>query len=199
MKNFNELWKFISDRSNRDVKPIVLVQDKTELEHIFNLMRNCECKSYLEVGTAEGNSLYVLAQSMKSHSDIAIIDLGEPHTTKPREDVLNILKDECLYVKDKIYGDSTLPSTIGRLCLGKPERKFDCILIDGGHDFSTVLSDAIFYAPLATKYIFFHDIQLPEVRRAVSWWHSRWQLGKYSEFINSDNFGYAIIEVGKYE
>lgn len=189
MKNFNDLWQFIIDRSNRDVKPVVRVQDKTELEHIFNLMRDCECKSYLEIGTAEGNSLYVLSEACSGK--ISYIDLGEPHTTLPRNESIEQISNPDRVVH--YIGDSTTSQMVGLLT----NQHHECVLIDGGHDFSTVLSDAINYGPLATKYIFFHDIQLPEVRRAVSWWHSRWQLGKYSEFINSDSFGYAIIEVGK--
>lgn len=195
MKSFDELWQFIVDRSNLDIKPVVVVQDKIELEYIFNLMRDCDCKSYLEIGTAEGNSLYVLSQAMKRHPALAFVDLGEHHTESPRDEVLKILESECFYVKDRIHGDSTYPDTLLRLTVGKPNKKFDCVLIDGGHDYTTVLSDAIFYAPMATKYIFFHDIQLPEVKAAVEWFVKRWDLGEYSTFINSDTFGYGIIKV----
>lgn len=181
MKTFDELWQYITKQ-----RPgVITVQERSELEHVFNLMRDCDCSKYLEIGTAEGNSLYVLSHATKiAH----YIDLGEPHTKKPRDEIISKMP----LVPNGIFSDSTSPKVRGHLW-----NNYDCILIDGGHDFATVLSDAILYAPLATKYIFFHDIQLPDVRAAVEWWHKRWQLGKYTEFINSPNFGYAIIEVKK--
>lgn len=179
-KTFEELWHFIIDRSARG---IMTVQDRSELEHVYNLMKGCDCQSYLEVGTAEGNSLYVLGHATKM---AACIDLGEPHTLEPRTEVLMKLGVSI----QQFLGDSTTPEISRQIT-----SKHDCILIDGGHDFATVLSDSILYAPLATKYIFWHDIQLPEVKLAVEWFMKRWKLGKYSTFINSDSFGYGICEV----
>lgn len=183
MKTFNELWRFITQQ-----RPgVITVQERSELEHVFNLMQGCQ--SYLEVGTAEGNSLYVLSHALREDAAIEYIDLGELHTFAAREEMIAKIKQ----VTHAVLGDSTHKDTYD--CL--ENKQFDCVLIDGGHDYTTVLSDAMLYAPLATKYIFFHDIQLPEVRAAVEWWHKRWQLGKYTEFINSNSFGYAVIEVQK--
>lgn len=186
---FNELWQFIADRSNLDIKPIVLVQDKIELEYVFNLMKDCE--SYLEVGAAEGNSLYVLGHALKPSSRICVIDYGEQHTKKPREEVVKELGKSHRVVLE-FHGDSTDPKTFPNWAR---QNKYDCVLIDGGHDFATVMSDAIMYAPMARKYVFFHDVQLPEVRMAVEWFIKRWDLGEYSTFINSQDFGYGIIKV----
>ena len=188
MRTFDELWRYIT----KERPGVITVQERSELEHVFNLMRDCDCSSYLEIGTAEGNSLYVLAQAMVQNASVTYIDLWENHTADPRGKVENIL-DDLNYFLNPIPGDSTEKGTYQRVM----DQTYDCVLIDGGHDYTTVLSDAILYAPLATKYIFFHDIQLPEVREAVEWWHKRWQLGKYSEFINSDTFGFGIVEIRK--
>lgn len=182
MPDFNELWQFVVDRSQRGV---MTVQEKSELEHVYNLMKGCDCQSYLEVGTAEGNSLYVLGSIPKY---IGFIDLYEDHTLDSRNEVIGKFDGRRIL---GYPGDSTNPNTHPR------DRKYDCVLIDGGHDFATVLSDSILYAPLATKYIFWHDIQLPEVKAAVEWFVKRWKLGKYSTFINSTEFGFGICEVGK--
>lgn len=182
IKNFDTLWRWISARGS-----VITVQECSELEHVFNLMRECDCQSYLEVGTAEGNSLYVLGHAVRGN--IYYIDLGEKHTETPRIEVCKILNSE----RNRTVGffiDSTHPDILIR------DQKYDCILIDGGHDFATVLSDSILYAPLATKYVFWHDIQLPEVRKAVEWFEKRYShLGEFSSFINSDNFGYRILKV----
>lgn len=179
-KSFQELWKFINARGS-----VITVQEEHELHHVFDLMRGCDCQSYLEVGAAEGNSLYVLGHASKLAS---FIDFGEVHTEQPRSQVIDELVNigRC---PQGYLGDSTKPNAITR-----GNYKFDCILIDGGHDFATVLSDSILYAPLANKYVFWHDIQLPEVRRAYEWFKARWNLGEYSEFIHSDTFGYGICK-----
>lgn len=187
MKTFDELWEFISKRPD-----VIIVQDKIELNYVYDLMKGCDCKSYLEVGTAEGNSLYVLGHAIKDDGFISYIDLGENHTKSHRQESLGALADSGVMLNLSEYlGDSTDLETYKKI-LGNT---YDCVLIDGGHDFATVLSDAILYAPLATKYVFFHDIQLPEVKAAVDWFVKRWDLGEYSEVINSDTFGYGIIKV----
>lgn len=179
-KPFDELWRWINARGS-----VVTVQERHELEHVYNLMKECGCESYLEVGAAEGNSLYVLGHTAKQSS---FIDFGEPHTFEARKMVTNYLMEKGK-TPIQYIGDSTEPYTMPR------DQKFDCILIDGGHDFATVLSDSILYAPLATKYVFWHDIQLPEVKAAVEWFMKRWKLGEYSTFINSDSFGYRICKI----
>lgn len=186
-KTFQELWKFINARGS-----VITVQERNELEHVFNLMSDGECYSYLEVGSAEGNSLYVLGHALKNNNphmnvDINYIDIGEEHTKVAREEVISHVGKE--NITNEFIGDSTCSLT------HDVKRKYDCILIDGGHDFATVLSDSILYAPLATKYVFWHDIQLPEVRRAYEWFKTRWKIGEYSEFIHSDSFGYGILKV----
>lgn len=175
---FKQHWDWAASRGT-------FQQEYTELEHIYNLMKGCDCQSYLEVGSAEGNSLYILGQTSKM---VAYIDIGEKHTDDLRNRAIEALKKPV----QQFIGDSTTPEISRQIT-----SKHDCILIDGGHDFATVLSDSIMYAPLATKYIFWHDIQLPQVKMAVDWFVSRWKLGKYSTFINSPTFGFGIMEVDK--
>lgn len=177
MSEFDKLWKWARSRG-------MFQQEYMELKHIYDLMKNCDCQSYLEVGSAEGSSLYILGNTSK---EIAYIDIDEDHTREARKDAIKHLeKDVKAY-----HGDSRSSST------HPISRKYDCVLIDGGHDYDTVYSDCMMYAPLATKYIFWHDIQLPEVRRAIDVFMARNKLGKYSTFINSGSYGYGIIEVGK--
>lgn len=177
MSEFNERWDWALTRGT-------FQQESTELNHVYDLMKACDCKSYLEIGTAEGNSLYILGGAVKG--SINFIDYGEEHTKRARAEAL--VKLDKMYTP--FYCDSTKPNMLMK-------GSYDCILIDGGHDFATVLSDSINYAPLAQKFVFWHDIQLPEVKAAVEWFCHRWNLGKYSTFINSKNYGYGIVEIGK--
>jgi hypothetical protein len=181
LSEFEERWKWITKRAGGESN---VVQDRQELEHIYNLI---EGESYLEVGTAEGDSLYVLGHKFKK---IDFVDYGETHTREKREQVLlelAKLPDAPSIIPH--LGDST-SSSIALSVTGK----YDCVLIDGGHDFATVLSDAIVYGTKATKYIFFHDVQLPQVRAAVEWFVKHWSAGEYTTFINSENYGYGVVK-----
>lgn len=180
--DFNERWRWITQRAGGETN---VVQERQELEHIYNLMLACTCQSYLEVGSAEGTSLYVLGHIP---SDIAYIDFGEDHTKEQRQEVLKLLgKDYAEYL-----GDSRKPETFLKKVHAD---SYDCVLIDGGHDYDTVMQDSICYAPLAKKYVFWHDVQLPQVKRAVDNYRKKYSFGTYNEFINSTHYGYGILEV----
>lgn len=178
MKSFDELWRFVVNRG------VCIVQEPTELEHVFNLINGCE--SYLEIGTAEGNSLYVLAHALKPGAKITCVDLGEPHCKPHQQEIRRLLPDHTIAM---YHGDSTNRDTYPN------KEKHDVVLIDGGHDYHTVLSDCEMYAPLATKYILFHDIKLPDVAKAVGKYMNEHSPGKYSEMVNSPTMGFGIVEV----
>lgn len=184
MKEFSELWDYIVKRSEKACIPVV--QDRTELEYVFNLMK--DCKSYLEVGTAEGNSLYVLANAMPTGSEVTYIDWAEKHTEAHRNAILEQLTD---YKITPIHGDSNEQSTLMRI---KGE-SFDVVLIDAGHDDFNVVIDAIFYGNCANKFIIFHDIQLPDVNRAFTWYCKQRPECKNYRVVNSETYGFGIIEV----
>jgi len=179
---FNEHWHWIIQRSNDACIPVV--QDRAELEHVSNLLG--DCKSYLEVGTAEGNSLYVLANSMPKGSEITYIDFGEKHTKKHRDYILGKLKD---YSITEILGDSNDFETLKQV----QSKEFDAVLIDAGHESWNVAIDAMFYGKLATKYIIFHDIGLPEVEKAFNWYCRQRPECKNYRVINSETFGFGIL------
>lgn len=182
MKSFDDLWADILKRC--DDMSFPLVQEKSELLHVYELMEGC--KTYLEVGSAEGNSLHVLGYVVSDYIDY--IDLGEEHTKDKRQ----LVVDELVNLGKRVtgyIGDSTNKSTLPN------KKKYDCILIDGGHDYDTVLSDCMMYAELATKYVFFHDVQLLPVSEAIEFYLKRWPIGKYRTFINSDSFGFGILEI----
>lgn len=182
MSEFEELWRFINSRGS-----VITVQERSELNHVYDLMVDCKCKSYLEIGSAEGNSLYVLGNAVEKYIDY--VDFGEAHT----EDHRKICVDKLMALGKSVtgyLGDSTSAQTLPN------KKKYDCVLIDGGHDYDTVLSDCMMYAGLATKYVFFHDVQLEPVRDAIAFYLKRWNIGKYRTFIASGTFGYGIVEVG---
>lgn len=182
MKTFDDLWRFIV------IRGCVTVQEYNELEHVFNLMQGCG--SYLEIGTAEGNSLYVLAHALKPGARITYVDWDETHTRAPREEILMLLRAEG-YVIEGIHAN-----TLHREAIEAAARqRYDVVLIDAGHSYDETLADGRNYARLADKYVFFHDVMLPEVDAAFM--QILKEFGGGYKFINSETFGYGILEVKK--
>lgn len=189
MKNFDEIWKFLKEREERGV---MLVQDERELAHICELAK--ECNSYLEIGTAEGNSLYAIGHSLKSaHSLISFLDIGEAKTADPRSDVIDTLKASATIVP--VYGNSHSHECIAWI---QSLRSFDMVMIDGGHQFPDVIADAISYGGLARKYLVFHDIMMSEVEMAFSWYVRELNIptDKVTRIYSPNSkFGYGVIKL----
>lgn len=181
---FDKLWREITERSS-----VMTVQEYHELKYIYDLIAGSS--SYLEIGTAEGNSFYVLSQSLKATARTAYVDYGEKHTTPARNE---LLKKLVLLGRNRpleILGDSNDPNTVKKL----NGEKFDVVLIDAGHTYHNVITDAAFYGKLAKKYVIFHDVQLPEVKEAFEEYTDMRDDCKSWTYINSETFGYGILEV----
>lgn len=186
--SFEDHWNFIVKRSAEACIPVV--QDKHELEHVYNLLK--DCTSYLEIGTAEGNSLYVLANAMPKGSEITYVDWAERHTEEHRNAILEKLTD---YKITAIHGDSNdLTTYVSLYDGGKSKVFYDVVLIDAGHDDFNVAIDALLYGDRATKYIIFHDILIPDVNRVYEWYCRQRPECKNYRVVNSETFGFGIIE-----
>ena len=135
-------------------------QDRQEIEAVARLINaNCAVKSYLEIGTAEGGSLYYFGHMLAPHKAVCV-DLAEAHTATLREWVFSEMKDA---IDITLYaGNSTEPAIIDAV---KSLGQFDVVFIDGGHDYATVKSDWESYGFLAAKFVVFHDICLPDVKK----------------------------------
>lgn len=176
---FDDLWEFAKSHCK------VLAQEKTEMETVFNLIKDCE--SYLEVGTAEGNSLYIFGHALKKGSHITYIDAAEVHTQKYREFMIKQMNDYTVY---GLHGNS---HHLDMITEAKKQR-YDVVFIDAGHKYDDVIQDARNYATLADKYVFFHDVQLPPVMKAFEDWQEESGMKGYT-VINSDNYGYGVVKV----
>lgn len=176
---FDTLWEFVKGHCK------VLAQNKAEMEFVYNLIVGCE--SYLEVGTAEGNSLYVFGNALIKGSEITYIDAAEERTQKYRESIISKMGDYRIHA---IHGNSHHKDVIGET----QKRRYDCVFIDAGHTYEDVIQDARNYAILADKYIFFHDVQLPPVMAAFKDWQKEIGRNGYT-IINSENYGYGVIRI----
>lgn len=183
VKTFEECWDFIVKRCEE--KNFPLVQNKQELEHVFNLMQGCE--SYLEVGTAEGNSLYVLAHALKPGASITYIDIDEERIRPKRLEIIALLQAGGYNIKG-VHGNS-----MHRASIEAASRKYDVVMIDAGHSFDEAYSDGRNYVPMATKLAIFHDVCMPDVESAFAFYQRQSGYQAY-KFINSDTFGYGILK-----
>ena len=176
---FNDLWEFVKSHCK------ILAQNKAEMEFVYDLM--VECESYLEIGTAEGNSLYIFGNALKKSSEITYVDAAEVHTKKYREFMISQMSD---YKINAIHGNSHHKDAITEA----QKRRYDVVFIDAGHTYDDVIQDARNYASLADKYVFFHDVQLPPVMKAFEDWQKESGKSGYT-IINSENYGYGIIKL----
>jgi predicted O-methyltransferase YrrM len=170
---FLKRWEFINHRG------LPVVQDKEELAHIYNLAK--ECDSYLEVGSAEGNSLYAVGGALKGNS-LSCIDLNHNNVGKHRENVIKLLEDEGKKVTQYL-GSSHDPRIVKSIT-----RDYDMVFIDAGHSYPDVIADSVVYGARAKKYIVYHDLVLKEVLDAFNWYVDRLGCRK-----NTYTFGEKFI------
>lgn len=170
---FDPLWAYATRHGS-------IQQERSELEHVYNLVRDFD--TYLEVGTAEGASLSVMASWAKLSVSI---DIREQHTSAQLQEVLTHASNpiKC------IDGNSHDPRVIEE---AKKLAPYDVVFIDAGHSYEDAKQDAIHYGAMAKHYIIFHDIQLPPVKKAFNEYCEDYK--NVSRFINSVNFGMGIIK-----
>jgi len=102
--------------------------------------------------------------------------------------ILNKLND---YKITAIHGDSNDFSTFNQV----RNKRFDAVLIDAGHTDFNVAIDALFYAPLASKYIIFHDVQIPDVSMVFDWYCKQYPNKNSYRIVSSQTYGFGVIEV----
>lgn len=143
-----------------------VAQVEAELAGFIDILRSENVRSYLEVGSKFGGSLWRAAKSLPLGSRIVAVDM--PHGTKEWKNSSVSLAD-CIsdlkrdgYDAHLIWGDSTTLATISAIDKLAP---FDAVLIDANHTMPFVTEDWKNYAPLA-RIVAFHDIAW---RRAPEW------------------------------
>lgn len=130
-------------------------QEITELTQVF--ARN-SVKSYLEIGSKFGGSLWRVGNSLPRGSRIVSVDL--PHGDKsfkqsqpPLEECVDALRKRG-YDVHLILGDSTNPKIVDRVHALGP---FDAVFIDANHTLPYVKRDWENYSKIA-RIVAMHDI-----------------------------------------
>lgn len=111
-------------------------------------------KSILEIGSAHGHTLRMMATASDKGAVIRSIDMGlDPNGLG--ENILELLRGG--WDANVFFGDSTSQEAIE---FAKQDAPYDVVFIDGGHDFPVCRLDWENYGPLG-KIVGFHDIHHP--------------------------------------
>lgn len=188
MKQFDDIWRFLKEREQDGIP---LVQIEGELRDICALAN--ECATYLEIGSAEGNTLYAVGNSLKGESPmIAYVDIGEDKTAEARRKILRDFPETTTILP--LHANSHNHNCIAWV---QSLRSFDMVMIDACHDYTDVVADAMSYGGLARKYIVFHDIMMPSVRMAFDWYTKTQRFPPENVTImvaKGSTYGYGVIK-----
>lgn len=135
-----------------------ILQNLTELDRFIDILRHENVRSYLEIGSKHGGSLWRIATQLPAGSRIVAVDLphgdrsfkeSQPHL----ESCVDRLR-ELDYDAFLLIGDSTDPDVIADVQKLGP---FDACFIDANHTEKYVREDWKNYGPLS-RIVAFHDI-----------------------------------------
>lgn len=138
------------------------LQNAAELDWLIDLFAREGVRSYLEIGSRFGGSLWAIGRSLPKGSTIVSVDL--PGSKDAREEleacVRRLMSDG--YDAKLIFGNSAHDTTKFAVRRAGP---FDACLIDGDHTMPGIRNDWEAYGPMC-RMVAFHDIAW---RRSPEW------------------------------
>lgn len=170
-------------------------QKITELSPLLSLLKSRKLRTVVEIGTAQGGTLYAWCKIAEPGALIVSIDL--PHGPfgggYRLKDIKRFRKykrkDQKLYFLRK---DSHEQMTKRKLIEILDGRKIDLLFIDGDHRYAGVKRDFRLYSPIVKQngLIVFHDILFhPKVTecKVDKFWNEVKNGFKHTEFIDSED------------
>lgn len=135
-----------------------MLQHENEIARFIDILKRENVRSYLEVGSKFGGSLWRVATALPAGSRIVSVDLPQgdtsfKHTQPSLEACVEELKQRG-YDAHLILGDSTKTEVLSAVADLAP---FDACLIDANHTEPYVRSDWSNYGPMC-RLVAFHDI-----------------------------------------
>jgi len=129
------------------------LQNDHEFRAFAELMRGENVRSYLEIGSKFGGSLWLAAEVMPKGSRIVAVDTPNPKTNGHLHEC-GVLLCQRGFDVHLIIADSTDHATVDRVSVLGP---YDVCFIDANHTLPYLSRDWDNYGPLA-RIVAFHDI-----------------------------------------
>ncbi|TGT76727.1 MULTISPECIES: class I SAM-dependent methyltransferase [unclassified Mesorhizobium] len=145
---------------------MTILQDDAEIDGLAELFAAEGVRSFLEIGSKFGGSLYRIAKRLPVGSRVVSVDLPKGTKAWPQSEAELKATVQRLqtqgYDARLIWGDSTSPDVVAKVMALGP---FDAIFIDANHTLPFVQKDWANYGPMG-RLIAFHDIAW---KRAPTW------------------------------
>jgi predicted O-methyltransferase YrrM len=152
-RGFAELY-----RASREHGYFQTLQVESEIVGLLQRVKDADCQTLLEIGTAAGGTLFLLTRAASRHALLISLDLAHDRT-----------RAECLagFARDQqrlelLAGNSNSAETLRTVKDLLAVRPLDFLLIDGDHSRYAVARDFELYGALVAPggMIAFHDICL---------------------------------------
>lgn len=139
-----------------------VLQHVEEHRQFLDILKSEGVRSYLEIGSMYGGSLWRVAHVLPNGARLVSVDaMYDTPAARPSLEacIRELLKQG--YDVSCVIGDSMEADTVGAVRGFGP---FDCVFIDGAHTLEAVTSDWENYGPMG-RLVAFHDIA----------WNSTWR------------------------
>lgn len=162
-----EIKDFLSAYRYCEENEVEVAQNSRELLWLWSKVVELKPRTFVEIGSREGGSLFVLAHALPLQASVISIDLANGpwgHETSARslDRVIATLLERG-WDAHLIAGDSHTPGTYERLLELLAGRSIEFLFIDGDHRLQGVRQDWGLYSPLVRPggMIALHDLVAP--------------------------------------
>lgn len=167
-----------------------------EIKCLLKYVKNLNPKIVVEIGTAEGGSLYIWSRAFKKCSLIVSIDVpGRVNISKQK--FFRRFNNKAHYIF--LEGNSHSNKMINRLSKVLNGKKIDFLFIDGDHSYEGVKKDFNNYKNFISKngVLCLHDIKSTKYG-VYRFWDEIKREYNYKEFVdyyNKDKAGIGVIKI----
>ena len=197
--NIDEVINFTFNTLGETIRP---EQIKEEFRELLKLITNNELNTILEIGTANGGSLFSFCKLASVDATIISIDLpqgmfggGYPDWKIPIYNLFKSENQDLFLLREDSHSIQTYDKIL-KILNGK---KLSFLFLDGDHTYDGTKNDFNMYSNLVKKggIIAFHDIAPNGIEERVGgvpiFWNEIKLLYNYKEFINDHKqTGYGI-------